>query len=209
MPPKLLTPDYWQTACKELARQDAVLKELIKTHRGQSLQSRGDPFYCMMRALVGQQISVKAADTIWKRLEDRVGRVTPSALAKLKDNEIRAFGFSERKVEYARTLQDFFPRRNTLHYWDNKEDEDVIAELVALRGVGRWTAEMFLIFCLLRPNHLPIADIGLLKAIGKHYHRNEHPSTAQLDKHRQRWDPWNSVATWYMWRSLDPVAVEY
>lgn len=204
-------PDYWTKARRHLAKRDPVLKKLIATYTDATLYSRGMPFHSMMRALVGQQISVKAADSIWARLEALTPRgVTPAAISRLTDEQLRSIGLSARKVEYARTLQQFFMRRNTFAYWSDKEDDHVLEALVALRGVGRWTAEMFLIFCLLRPNVLPVDDLGLLKAIGKHYHDAErHPTKDELLAYRERWHPYNSVATWYLWRSLDPVVVVY
>jgi DNA-3-methyladenine glycosylase II len=205
----MTTPTYWKAACRTLSRDDAVIKRLIATHRHAVFQSRGDPFYTMMRGLVGQQISVKAADTIWGRLETLTKKVTPNNVSKVADQALREIGFSARKVEYARTLQEFFKRRNTMRYWHDKADEVVMAELVALRGVGRWTAEMFLMFCLCRPNIFPVDDLGLLKAIARHYHNGKMPTKAQLAMHQERWQPYCTVATWYLWRSLDPVDVVY
>ncbi len=207
--PATISPDYWDKACRALKRRDPVMKQLITDYKDMKLRSRGDPFYSMLRAIVGQQISTKAADTIWGRLEARLKKVTPRNLAKLTDAEIRAFGFSERKVEYARTLQEFFMKRNTHAYWDKIDDEQVLKDLIALRGVGRWTAEMFLMFCLMRPDVLPVDDLGILKAIGRAYHNGKRPTAAQLAKHRERWAPWNTVASWYLWRTLDPVAIIY
>jgi DNA-3-methyladenine glycosylase II len=206
----LHSPDYWHEATLYLSRKDPVLRKLIKLYPDSVLQSYADPFKCMMRALVGQQISVKAADTIWLRFENLIQKkITPTNLQRLSDESLRTIGLSERKVAYAHVLAEFFKGKNTLNYWLNKDDAAVMRELTALHGVGRWTAEMFLFFCLMRPNILPIDDIGLLNAIGKNYYEGQRPTKEQLIAFKDKWSPWNSVATWYLWRSIDPVVVIY
>ncbi len=206
-------PEYWDEACKQLSKRDAVLKRLIKSHAasGQvSLRSHGDAFSTLCRSVVGQQISVKAADTIWGRFTDAVGKVNPAQVMAICEQDLRACGLSSRKVEYVRDLAERFdsgavsPRR-----WRSMEDEAVIAELVAVRGVGRWTAEMFLIFYLLRPNVFPLDDIGLLNGLSKAYSGGEPLSRSQAREIAELWSPWATVGTWYIWRSLDPVVVEY
>ena len=202
-------PDYWQEACDYLARRDKVMKRLIKQFDPLTFHTRGDPFHTMMRGLVGQQISVKAADTIWGRLESLTKKITPNNVSNVTDQALREIGFSARKVEYARTLEDFFKRRNTMRYWQDKDDATVMHELTSLRGVGRWTAEMFLIFCLRRPDIFPIDDIGLLRAIEQAYHLDHRPKGAELAEYHTLWSPYCTVATMYLWRSIDPVEVGY
>lgn len=206
-------PDYWDEACKQLSKRDAVLKRLIKQHAatGQvSLRSRGDAFSTLCRSVVGQQISVKAADTIWARFCETVGKVNPPQVTAVSQHKLRASGLSSRKVEYMQDLATRFengdvnPRR-----WKAMDDEAVIAELTAVRGIGRWTAEMFLIFYLLRPNVFPLDDVGLINGLSQAYGGGEPMSRSQAREIADMWSPWATVGTWYIWRSLDPVVVEY
>lgn len=203
-------PTYWQQACGHLAAQDPVMTKLIAAYPAVSLKSRGDVFHTLARAIVGQQISVKAADTVWTRLTAALGDVSSAAVLQQDREALRACGLSARKVEYLSDL--------ALHHqagrldpslWVDWEDEAIIQALIAIRGIGRWSAEMFLLFYLLRPNVLPLADIGLIKAIALHYHAGERLPRAALIELAAAWQPWCSVATWYLWRSLDPVPVEY
>lgn len=215
------TPPYWTSAQHHLCTADPTLGAIIARHPRGALTSRGDGFLTLARSIVGQQISVKAADSVWQRLCVRCPELgTAGAAASLlrrRATTLRACGLSERKVEYLRDL--------ALHFADGAidlvamaaaDDEAVIRRLTEIRGIGRWTAEMFLIFNLLRPDVLPLDDVGLLKAVGMHYFPGEtaadllrgagREKVAQLGR---RWAPYRSVATWYLWRSLDPVPVEY
>ena len=209
-----ITPDYWDEACKHLARRDRVMKKLIPKFGEARLQSRGDAFTTLARSIVGQQISVKAAESVWGRFSNCCGVMTPRAVLRRRAPTLRACGLSDRKVEYIRDLaQHFVSGRVDPARFAERDDEDIIAELVDIRGIGRWTAEMFLIFNLLRPNVLPLDDLGLLKAVSLNYFGGA-PMTgkgarAQVTALAAAWEPWRSVATWYLWRSLDPVPVEY
>ncbi|QZA79925.1 DNA-3-methyladenine glycosylase family protein [Deefgea piscis] len=203
-------PAYWQQACVHLAAQDAVMAKLIAAHPAASLQSRGDVFHTLARAIVGQQISVKAADTVWARLTAALGDVSSAAVLQQDREALRACGLSARKVEYLCDLAVHHQAgRLDPSLWVDWDDEAIIQELISIRGIGRWSAEMFLLFYLLRPNVLPLADIGLVKAIALHYHAGERLPRAALIELAAAWQPWCSVATWYLWRSLDPVPVEY
>jgi DNA-3-methyladenine glycosylase II len=175
-----------------------------------TLRRRGEPFFTLARSIVGQQISVRAAQSIWDRLALAAPAMQPAQILLLDDASLRACGLSTRKVEYIRDLSAKFID-GTLHraQWNEMDDEEVIAELVKVRGIGRWTAEMFLIFNLLRPDVLPLDDLGLQRATRLHYFRGRTVSAARISKLAQSWSPWRSVATWYLWRSLDPVPVEY
>ena len=204
------SPLYWEQACAELAARDPVLAELIATYPGMMLVSRGDAFHTLARSIVGQQISVKAADSVWNRLAGLLGEVESARVLAQTPEALRACGLSARKVEYLCDLAAHHQSgRLDPSLWLEWDDEAVIAELVAIRGFGRWTAEMFLIFYLLRPNVLPLDDIGLLKAIALHYHAGERLPRKDIRLLAQVWQPWATVATWYLWRSLDPVPVEY
>jgi DNA-3-methyladenine glycosylase II len=209
-----VTPGYWDDACKHLARRDRVMKKLIPRFGEARLQSRGDAFTTLARSIVGQQISVKAAQAVWDRFASLTPgpstRVVPGAVLTLATDALRAAGLSARKVEYLRDLALHF-ETGTVHVsqWREMDDESIIDELVAIRGIGRWTAEMFLIFHLMRPNVLPLDDLGLLKGISVNYFSGEPVSRAEAREVGEAWAPFRSVATWYLWRSLDPLPVEY
>ncbi len=205
-----MTPAYWTQASQDLARTDVVMAELVERHAGESVVSRGDPFATLVRSIVGQQISVKAADSVWARLIAALPALTPAAVLACATEQLRACGLSARKVEYVSDLAAHFDGGQIhTHRWPAMEDAEIIAELTAVRGIGVWTAEMFLIFNQLRPDVFPLDDIGLQKAVARHYLAGERPSRRQLADIGDRWRPWRSVATWYLWRSLDPVPVEY
>jgi DNA-3-methyladenine glycosylase II len=209
-----LVADFWDDACKHLVKRDRVMKKLIPRFSDGQLESRGDAFTTLARSIVGQQISVKAAQAVWDRLialtSGPSSKLSPRAVLDLDAPQIRAAGLSARKVEYLCDLAEHFrsgavrPSR-----WHDMDDEAIIEELVGIRGIGRWTAEMFLIFHLLRPNVLPLDDVGLIKGISVNYFSGEPVSRAEAREVGDAWSPYRSVATWYIWRSLDPMPVSY
>lgn len=190
------------------------MKKLIPKFGEARLQSRGDAFTTLARSIVGQQISVKAAQSVWDRFAQTVGgpshRLDPAAVLGLDTPALRAAGLSARKAEYLADLARHFDA-GTVHVrqWQQMDDEAIIDELVAIRGIGRWTAEMFLIFHLMRPDVLPLDDLGLVKGISVNYFSGEPVSRAEVREIGDAWAPFRSVATWYIWRSLDPLPVEY
>ena len=204
------TPDYWQDACKHLVKKDRVMKRLIPQFGDACLQTRGDAFVTLARSIVGQQISVKAAQTVWDRFAVLPRKMAPANVLKVKVDDMRAAGLSARKVEYLVDLALHFDSGAVqVDAWSAMDDEAVIAELVGIRGIGRWTAEMFLIFHLMRPNVLPLDDVGLINGISKSYFSGEAVSRSDAREVAAAWAPYCSVATWYIWRSLDPLPVEY
>ncbi len=214
MSPALVAPAYWDEACKHLGKRDRVMRKLIPQFGEGRLQSRGDAFTTLARSIVGQQISVKAAQSVWDRFALAVGepatRLTPQAVLGLEATSMRGAGLSARKTEYLGDLAQHFARGAVhVNQWQAMDDEAIIDELVAIRGIGRWTAEMFLIFHLLRPNVLPLDDVGLLKGISVNYFSGEPVSRAEAREVGDAWAPFRSVATWYIWRSLDPLPVGY
>ncbi len=186
------------------------MKRLIPQFGDACLQSRGEAFTTLARSIVGQQISVKAAQTVWDRFAVLPQKMTPGNVLKLKVDDMRTAGLSARKVEYLVDLALHFDS-GALHVmdWQAMDDEAIIAELVAIRGIGRWTAEMFLIFHMMRPNVLPLDDVGLINGISKSYFSGEAVSRSDAREVAAAWAPFCSVATWYIWRSLDPLPVEY
>ncbi len=203
-------PDYWEEACRHLVRRDRVMKRLIPKFGDACLQTRGDAFTTLARSIVGQQISVKAAQSVWDRFALLPRRMVPAQVLKLKVDDMRAAGLSARKVEYLVDLALHFDS-GAVHQsdWHAMDDEAIITELVAIRGIGRWTAEMFLIFHLMRPNVLPLDDVGLLNGISQNYFSGDPVSRSDAREVAQAWQPYCSVATWYIWRSLDPLPVAY
>ena len=203
-------PEYWELAKRELAERDPVLRGLVERFHGLAMGSRGDAFSTLARSIVGQQISVKAAQSVWDRLCTRLVKMEPAAMCACRMPALRACGLSGQKAGYLKDLGKKF-RDGTLdaQRWHALEDEALIAELIQVKGIGRWTAEMFLMFYLARPNVFPVADLGLQKALRVNYNRGRPLSPARMQKIGAGWAPWRSVATWYMWRSLDPIPVEY
>jgi DNA-3-methyladenine glycosylase II len=208
----LKTPGYWEEACKHLAKRDRVLRKLIPTLGEGRLESRGDAFTTLARSIVGQQISVKAAQSVWHRFVDLMPGdahcVLPDGVLALTVDAMRSAGLSGRKVEYLCDLALHF-QAGKVHVpqWQSMNDEAIVEELVAIRGIGRWTAEMFLIFHLMRPNVMPLDDVGLIKGISVNYFSGEPVSRAEAREVGDAWAPFRSVATWYLWRSLDPAPV--
>lgn len=211
--PKIAAPEYWDEACRHLAKRDRVMRKLIPSYGDARLQSRGDAFSTLARSIVGQQISVKAAQSVWERfaaLAPGSRSLQPASVLGLDTASMREVGLSARKVEYLRDLARHFDA-GTVHVrqWQQMDDEEIIEELIAIRGIGRWTAEMFLIFHLMRPNVMPLDDLGLLKGISVNYFSGEPVSRAEAREVGDAWSPFRSVATWYIWRSLDPLPVDY
>ncbi|MGH8847763.1 MAG: DNA-3-methyladenine glycosylase family protein [Polaromonas sp.] len=225
--PATTVPEYWAEACKHLVKKDRVMKRLIPQFGDAHLQANGDAFSTLARSIVGQQISVKAAQTVWHRFVDLLPKsrtpsggsaarkaasvgviLTPANVLRLKVDDMRAAGLSARKVEYLVDLSIHFDA-GTVHVkdWQAMDDDAIIAELVAIRGIGRWTAEMFLIFYLMRPNVLPLDDVGLISGISQNYFSGESVSRSDAREVAAAWAPYCSVATWYIWRSLDPLPV--
>jgi DNA-3-methyladenine glycosylase II len=186
------------------------MKRLIPQFGTACLQSRGEPFITLARSIVGQQISVTAAQAIWDRFAKLPKKLSPAAVLTLKVDDMRAAGLSARKIEYLVDLALHFDS-GALHVksWDGMDDEAIITELVAIRGIGRWTAEMFLIFHMMRPNVLPLDDVGLINGISHNYFSGEAVSRSEIREVAAAWVPYCSVATWYLWRSLDPLPVDY
>jgi DNA-3-methyladenine glycosylase II len=199
------TPGFWEEACK-----DRVMKRLIPQFGDACLETRGDAFVTLARSIVGQQISVKAAQTVWERFALLSRKMTPANVLKLKVDDMRCAGLSARKVEYLVDLALHFDN-GALHVksWDAMSDDEIVAELIAIRGIGRWTAEMFLIFYLMRPNVLPLDDVGLINGISVNYFSGDAVSRSDAREVAAAWAPYCTVATWYIWRSLEPVPVGY
>jgi len=199
-------PPYWAEAKAELMRRDRIMNKLIPQFGDMHLRGHPDPFTTLARSIVGQQVTVKAAEAAWGKLRTLCPKMLPSQVIKAGAEELSACGLSKRKTEYILDLADHFKaKRVHADQWSEMDDEAVIAELVQIRGITRWTAEMFLIFNLLRPNVLPLDDAGLIQGISQNYFSGEPVSRSDAREVAANWEPWRTVATWYLWRSLDPI----
>lgn len=208
MSPQGDRPEYWDIAKEELSRKDVVLHEIINRFDDLELVSRGDLFYTLIRSVIGQQISVKAASTVWSRFCETVGDIEPQNILSADIEDLRKCGLSQRKAEYVMGISESWSDYDSLE-WKEKSDEEIIGELIKLRGVGRWTAEMILIFTMLRPDVFPIGDIGMIRGIEKSYNSGERMTREELYAISEKWKPWRTVACCFMWRTVDPEPVEY
>ena len=201
-------PEYWDLAKKELSRKDDVLHEIINEYNDLELVSRGDLFYTLIRSVIGQQISVKAASTVWSRFCERIGDIEPKNILSADIEDLRSCGLSQRKAEYVIGISESWSDYDSVE-WKEMSDEEIIQKLIKLRGVGKWTAEMILIFTMLRPDVFPIGDIGMIRGIEKSYNSGGRMSLEELYAISEKWKPWRTVACCFMWRTVDPEPVEY
>ena len=203
-------PFFWEKAKKVLISKDKKLGKIISNYPKDFLFSKSDPFYTLARSIVGQQISVKAAQAVWDKLENKVERIEPNYISKMHFMSLKSCGLSRQKIKYLKSLSSaFIQKKINPEKWKKYNDEDIINELILIKGIGRWTAEMYLIFNLCRPDIFPVDDIGLLRGICKCYNLNYPIKKEAAIKMSENWKPYRSVATWYFWRSLDPIPVEY
>ena len=204
-------PVYWGRAKRILSKRDPVLRKIIKKHKRGFLTSKNDPFFSLCRTIIGQQISTKAADSIWSKFEKKCKkRIVPKTILKLSTRTLKSAGLSRQKVSYLKNIAKAFKNRSfEIKKLKKMNDEEAINYIIKLKGLGVWSAEMFLMFNLNRPDIFPIKDIGLLRAISKNYRKSYPPSKSFLDKISELHRGYRTVFTWYMWRSIDPTDVEY
>jgi DNA-3-methyladenine glycosylase II len=197
-------PIYWEQAKVELMKRDRIMRKLIPQFGDLFLVGKEDSFATLTRSIIAQQISANSANNLWQKFLSICPSATPSQVLSVGITGLGECGLSKRKVDYILDLAMHF-KQGKLHVdqWAEMSDEDVIAELIQIRGISRWTAEMFLIFNLLRPNILPLDDAGLLNGIRANYFSGEPVSRIDIREVAANWEPWRTVATWYMWRSLD------
>ena len=202
-----MTPEDYNRARRLLLRRDPVLAALIRKHGpcGLAAAQRADHFSALVRAITGQQLSTKAAATIYSRLAALMpDGVSPAALVALTDEQMRAVGMSRQKIAYFRDLAEkALSGALPLDALDEMGDDDVIAALTQVKGIGRWSAEMFLMFRLHRPDVLPVDDLGIVNAVKAVYRLRKRPTADRIRRIGEAWRPYRSVASWYLWRSLD------
>ena len=204
-------PSYWNSAKKVLSKRDPVLRKVIKKFNKGFLTTRKDPFFSLCRTIVGQQISTKAADSIWLKFEKKCKKkIIPKNVLYLSSSTLRSAGLSRQKISYLKNIAKSF-KNKAFKIQDLKKmnDEQAIGYITQLKGLGIWSAQMFLMFNLNRPDIFPTKDIGLVRAISKNYRTSYPPSERFLNKISKLHLGYRSVFTWYMWRSIDPVDVEY
>ena len=209
MPEPGAVPEYWEEAKARLSRTDPVLAGVITSREESVLTSRGDMFLTLTGSIISQQISTKAAKSVWSRFEGLVGEVTPPSILSHSHEELRGCGMSGRKAEYIGGIAEAWTSGYEDILWEALSDEEASERLIALRGVGVWTCEMILIFTLLRPDVFPVGDVGVVRAMEMLYNDGEEMSTENLLGKAEEWRPWRTVATWYLWRSIDPEPVQY
>ena len=204
-------PVYWKKAKKILSKRDPVLKKIFRKFDKGFLTSRGDPFFSICRTIVGQQISTKAADSIWLKFEKKCkNKIIPRNVLKLSSTSLRSAGLSRQKISYLKNIAKSFKNKSfNIKDLKKMDDSTAITYITKLKGLGVWSAQMFLMFNLNRPDIFPTKDIGLLRAISKNYKTSYPPSDRYLNKISKRHLGYRTVFTWYMWRSIDPVDVEY
>ena len=204
-------PSYWHKAKKILSKRDPVLRKIIKKYNKGFLTTKNKPFFSLCRTIVGQQISTKAADSIWLKFEAKCKKkINPKTVLKLSTRTLKSAGLSRQKVKYLKNISENFRNKSfNVRELNKMNDEEAINYIIKIKGLGVWSAEMFLMFNLNRPDIFPIKDIGLLRAISKNYKTSYPPSKRFLDKISRLHTGYRTVFTWYMWRSIDPTDVEY
>lgn len=203
--------DYWQQACRHLCQVDPILSKIIKSYKNEYLYSKENAFTTLVNCIVGQQISVAAADAIWRRLSKLCAyRISPNKIQKLSKEELAAIGLSKQKISYLGILSEYFlENKITNKYFSGRDFEEVYQELIKLKGIGKWSCQMFGIFYLGDPDLLPLGDIGLIKSIEKNYAQGKKLSLEKIEKLAAKWQPYRTAATWFLWRDLDPHPVTY
>ena len=204
-------PKYWHKAKISLSKRDPILKKIIKQYNKGHLTTRNNPFFSLCRTIVGQQISIKAADTIWNRLEAKCKKkIIPQKIIKLKAISMKKAGLSRQKISYLKNIAKSFKNKSfDVSSLKKMDDVSAIDYITELKGLGIWSAQMFLMFNLNRPDIFPTKDIGLIRAISKNYKKRYPPSEKFLNKISNLHSGYRTVFTWYMWRSIDPTDVEY
>ena len=202
-------PDWWQNAKISISERDEVMKGLISKFSDSKLSSLRNPFFSLSKSIVGQQISVAAASAIWKRLENKYDIKKGCCFSKNDLHNLRTIGLSERKSLYLINLSKSLKNSNDFNFWKDLNDEKIFSILINFKGIGPWSIKMFLIFCLNRPDVFSIEDLGLLKAVQKNYFKGQNLDKDKIEKFSFRWKPYRTLASWFLWRSIDPETIVY
>jgi len=205
------SPKYWNKAKSYLSKKDKVMKVLIKRFRDKTLTTRKDVFFSLCKSIIGQQISVAAANSVFVKFNKACrGRINPKMIKKISTQKLKKCGLSRQKVRGIKELSlRFLSKSFNPNLIKNMNDEEAIIYLSSLRQIGRWSAEMILIFTFNRENIWPVQDIGLLRAISNNYKKKYLPPSTFVEKLKKKFSPYCSVATWYLWRSIDDEPIQY
>ncbi len=205
-----MQPKYWNKGKIHLSNKDKVLKKIIDQFSNQSLQLNDNSFHALINSIIGQQISVSAANSMKKKLFVLKRNITPRTIKNIKKNDLKKCGLSKQKILYINNIADFFLQNKEFVNQLNKvNDLEIREKLIEIKGIGNWTVDMFLIFTHGSSNIFPSGDLGFVKAISKHYKKDLPLNDKFLSTLFKRWSPYSSMATWYLWRSLDPIPVSY
>ena len=204
-------PSYWQQSKEFLTHTDPKLAKLILEHQQYSISSRGEALETLLRSIVGQQISVQAAASVWGKLEKKIGKIKPENVILMSFEELKSCGLSKQKVQYIINICNHFINFSIKDhlYWENRSFESIYDELITIKGVGPWTAEMFGMFYLLEKDIFPIKDIGIIRAMNQIYGEGKPLSLEKIIAISETWRPYRSVACWFLWRSIDSEEVLY
>ena len=204
-------PLYWNKAKKYLSKKDKVMKKLIRTYSDNNLTTRKNVFFSLCKSIIGQQISVAAASSVFLKFKNKCGgKINPKVVNKLSFLDLKKCGLSKQKAKGIQELaKKFINRSFNPNLIKKMDDEAAIVYLSQLRQIGRWSAEMILLFTYNRPDIWPVQDIGLLRAISKNYNKKYLPPESYVNLLQKRFSPYCSVATWYLWRSIDPEPIQY
>ena len=205
-----MKPKYWNKGIIYLSNKDKVLKKIIDQFPKQSLILNDNSFHALINSIIGQQISVSAANSMKKKLFALKKNITPRTIKNIKKIDLKICGLSKQKILYINNISDFFVENKKFIYEiDKSEDQYIREKLIEIKGIGNWTVDMFLIFTHGSSNIFPTGDLGFIKAISKHYKKDLPLDDNFLSTLLKRWSPYSSIATWYLWRSLDPIPVSY
>ena len=205
-----MKPKYWNKGKSYLSNKDKVLKKLIQTYKNEYLNLNSNYFHSLINSIIGQQISVSAADSMKTKFFKLKRNITPQSVSKLRTTDLKKCGLSRQKILYIRNISKFFlQNKNFIKNINKSSEEEIYNNLIEIKGVGNWTIHMFLMFSYGSSNIFPTGDLGFLKAISKLYKVQLPISERKLKLLYKKWSPYSSQATWYLWRSLDPIAVNY
>jgi len=205
-----MKPKYWNKGKIYLSNKDKVLKKIIDQFPNQYLKLNNNSFHTLINSIIGQQISVSAANSMKSKLFSLKNNITPRTLKNLKNNQLKKCGLSKQKILYINNISEFFLKnKKFIKEMGKVEDELIREKLIEIKGIGNWTIDMFLLFTHGSSNIFPSGDLGFIKAISKHYKKDLPLTDKFLFNLFKKWSPYSSIATWYLWRSLDPLPVSY
>ena len=204
-------PDYWQDSLQYLTSADKTLGDVISQHKDYSITARGEAYETLLRAIVGQQISVKAAASVWNKIIGLIKIIEPNKVLSTSKEKLKLCGLSKQKTQYILNISEHFKINNIIDdtYWEERTYLSVYEELITIKGIGPWTAEMFGMFYLLEKDIFPLKDVGILRAMYQLYNNGERIDIDKIVKISDTWKPYRSVACWFLWRSIDSEEVLY